>query len=302
MSLINWYAYLFSCAVKSRLLNIKRPIMAGVKITHECNLKCLHCPFWGRKGKGLSFSKVKEAFNNLHKLGVRIVIIEGGEPFLWKDGSYTIKDVVKEAKRLFFCVGITTNGTFPLSAEPDVFWVSIDGLEEMHDSIRGKYFEKIMANLRDCPHTRVYAHVTINSLNWEQIPGLVEFLFSKVKGITVQFYYPYEGGEDRLFLPFSKRRIVLDNLIRMKSNGFSVANSYACLEAMKDNSWKCHSWMIASVGPEGKITKGCYVKDKGEVSCGKCGFSAHTEISLAYSGSMEAILTGNRLLGPDRRG
>ena len=114
--------------------------------------------------------------------------------------------------------------------------------------------------------------------------------------------YPYGGGEDILFLPFDKRKTVLDDLLRMKKKGLPVANSYACLEAMKDNGWKCHSWMIASVGPEGKITEGCYVKDKGEVACGRCGFSAHTEISLAYSGVMQAIMTGNRLLGPERGG
>jgi hypothetical protein len=59
--------------------------------------------------------------------------------------------------------------------------------------------------------------------------------------------------------------------------------------------------MIASVGPDGKITQGCYVKNRGEISCERCGFSAHTEISLAYSGVIGSLRAGNRILGPKKR-
>jgi len=288
--------------VKSRLLNIKKPVLAGVKITHVCNLKCKHCPFWSKQAGSLSFSQVKESFKNLYDIGARVVIIEGGEPFLWKDNGCDIRDIVKEARKLFFSVGITTNGTFPLEVDSDIIWVSIDGLKETHDQIRGESFEKIMANLENCSHPNVYAHITINSVNREEVPELVEFISSKVRGITIQFHYPYDGVEDKLFLPFSQRHKILDSLIKMKRDGFPIANSYACLRALKDNRWKCHSWMIASVGPDGKITQGCYVKNRGEISCEKCGFSAHTEISLAYSGVIEALRVGNKIFGPKRRG
>jgi hypothetical protein len=53
--------------------------------------------------------------------------------------------------------------------------------------------------------------------------------------------------------------------------------------------------MIASVDPDGKITHGCYVQNRGEISCERCGFSAHTEISLAYGGVIESILVGSKI-------
>jgi len=93
-----------------------------------------------------------------------------------------------------------------------------------------------------------------------------------------------------------KRKVVLDELIKLKKGGFPIANSYACLQALKDNKWRCHPWMIASVEPDGKLTQGCYIKGRGEVSCKKCGFSAHTEISLAYSGVIESIEAGKKIL------
>ena len=310
MGRLQQYKYFFSYYLQSHLH--KKPLLGGMKLTHNCNLSCIHCPFWKREKDSLSFSQAVSALKTLYQWGVRIIIIEGGEPFLWKDGEYDLKDIVAEAKELFFSVGVTTNGTFPIEINSDIVWVSIDGLKTTHNRIRSDSFERVIANIKASSHPRIYAHITINSLNWKEIPELVEFLssilwvgksgFAKrratiVKGITIQFHYPYEGEEDDLFLPFSKRRLVLDNLIRMKKDGFPLANSYACLSALKDNRWKCYPWMIASVEPDGNITHGCYVKNRGEVACQKCGFSAHTEISLAYSGVLESIRSGYKIFG-----
>jgi MoaA/NifB/PqqE/SkfB family radical SAM enzyme len=242
---------------------------------------------------------VQSAFKTLYAWGVRIVIIEGGEPFLWHDGEADVRDVVQEARKRFFSVGVTTNGTFPIEVDADVVWVSLDGLPETHDRIRGKSFARIMAHIAQSEHRKLFAHVTINALNWEEIPALVEFLSGKVRGITVQFHYPYEQDKDPLFLSFDRRRQVLDRLIEKKRQGFSVVNSYASLEALKENRWKCQPWMIASVDPDAKLTRGCYVQNRGRVSCERCGFSAHTELSLAYGGVLESIRVGNQVFFSD---
>ena len=289
------WGYLLCYYVRS-LFGDKRPLLGGMKLTHECNLSCIHCPFWRREAGSLSFPQVLSSFRTLYDWGVRIIIIEGGEPFLWRDGDSDIRDVVAEAKKLFFSVGVTTNGTFPIEIDSDIVWVSIDGLKETHDRIRGKTFDRIMSNIESSPHPRIYAHVTINALNWREVPELVEFLSHQVKGITVQFHYPYQEVGEELFLPFDERREVLGNLIELKRQGLPVLDSYACLEALKDNRWRCRPWMIASVDPNGKLIHGCYLKGREEISCERCGFSAHTEISLAHSGVLEAILIGSKML------
>ena len=53
--------------------------------------------------------------------------------------------------------------------------------------------------------------------------------------------------------------------------------------------------MIASVDPNSKITHGCYIRNRGAISCEQCGFSAHTEISLAYGGAPGPILAGYKV-------
>ena len=290
-----WYLYFFAYYLKCCFLQKKTPILAGFKITNRCNLSCVHCPFWKRNASDmLTFNQVKEILSELHRLGVRILILEGGEPFLWKDGEHTIHDVVEFAKSLFLSVGITTNGTFPLTIKTHTIWVSIDGLKETHNQIRENSFDRVIENILNSPHPNIYANITINRINYQEIPALVKFLNDKVKGITIQFHYPYEK-DDNLTLPFEKRREVLDNLITLKKEGYPVTDSYLCLESLKNNSWHCQDWMLANAEPDGSINLGCYVKGRGAVQCRMCGFAAHTEISLAYNWHIESILAGRKI-------
>ena len=279
------------------LFGRRMPLLGGVKLTHRCNLRCCHCPFWRKEKGSLSFAQLRSCLGTLYDWGVRLLIMEGGEPFLWREGEYDLHDAVREAKKRFFSVSVTTNGTFPLDIEADNVWVSIDGLEETHDRIRGPSFGRIMANIDASSHPSIYAHITINSLNWREIPELVRFLSGRVKGITVQFHYAYAELDQDLFLPFDKRRSVLDELIELKRLGWPLVDSYACLTALKDNRWRCRPWMIASVDPDGELLHGCYVKGRGQISCERCGFSAHTEMSLAYAGVLESILVGSKVFG-----
>jgi MoaA/NifB/PqqE/SkfB family radical SAM enzyme len=231
----------------------------------------------------------------LHNDGVRLLILEGGEPFVWRDEAHGLSDIVAVARKLFFSVGVTTNGTFPLETEADIVWVSIDGLKRTHDRLRGGSFDTAVTHIENSKHPRVFAHVTINSINAVEIPALIRFLAPRVKGITIQFHYPYEGDGDRLFLPLGSRRKVLDEIIALKREGLPLANTYACLKALRENRWRCRPWMIASVDPDGTITYGCYLKNRAVIACEKCGFSAHTEISLAYGGGFESMRLGNRV-------
>ena len=290
-----WYLHFFTYYLKCRLFQKRIPLLAGFKITNSCNLSCVHCPFWERNPqKMLAFNQVKNILSTLYELGIRILILEGGEPFLWKDGKHTIHDVVEAAKSLFFSVGITTNGTFPLTIKPHTIWVSIDGLKDTHNQIRENSFDRAIENIINSSHPNIYANITINRINYQEIPDLVKFLTGKIKGITIQFHYPYEK-DDNLTLSFEKRREVLDNLITLKKEGYPIADSYLCLESLKNNSWDCQDWMLANVEPDGSTNLGCYVKGRGKVQCKMCGFAAHVEISLAYRWHIESILVGKKL-------
>ncbi|MHC4780877.1 MAG: radical SAM protein, partial [Planctomycetota bacterium] len=274
------------------------PLLAGFKLTHRCNLRCVHCPFWRRETPELGFDAVVERLHRLRELGVLMVIFEGGEPLLWRDGTKGFGDVLEAASPLFLSVGVTTNGTLDLDLQADAVWVSLDGLEPGHDRIRGAgAFRRTLRNLEAARSRRLFANVTINRENVEEVVPLVRSLRGRVAGVTVQFHYPYDGLPDPLLPTPAQRLRVLEDLIRLKAAGHAVADSEAALEALKENHWRCHDALLANVEPDGTIRTGCYVKGRGGVDCRHCGFAAHTEISLAYDLQLGPLLAGKRIFG-----
>ncbi len=274
----------------------RMPLLASCKLTYHCNLQCAQCPFYTMAGVTPSYSEVVATLNRLYQRGNRLVIFEGGEPMLWRDGQRSIHDVVAAAKhRGFFCVGMTTNGTLPLTAETDVVWVSLDGLAETHNRLRGAgVFERVMQNIRQSAHPKILAHITINAVNYAEVPDLIRHLRGLVKGVTVQFYYPYHGA-DELFLDFDRRERLLQEIVRLKQAGYPVLNSTLALERLKRNRWECADWLVDNANPDGSITQGCYLRGRDDIDCRRCGFSPHTEASLAYQGHLQAIWAGFRI-------
>ncbi len=281
-------AYIFT----HYMLGRKRPFLASFKLTYRCNLGCLPCPFHRMQAPELSYAQVTGMLDRLHARGNRMLVFEGGEPLLWRDGARGIHDAVAYARRKFYSVGITTNGTLPLDVDSDILWVSIDGFAGTHNRLRGAdVFERVMTNIQRSAHPRLFAHITINRENAAEVPALIRFMNERVRGITVQFYYPYQG-QDELFLDFGRRAALLDEIIALKRSGLRVLNSVPALRALKGNTWKCRDHLIDCANPDGSIAQGCYLKTREDRDCSKCGFSPHTEISLACQGNIQAILAG----------
>ncbi len=285
------YPYLFYHYVLQR----NKPLLASFKLTYRCNLTCQQCPFYAMQTEELRYEQVLEILDQLYQRGNRLVVLEGGEPMLWRDGDYTIHDVVAAARKRFFSVGMTTNGTMPLEVNVDTLWVSIDGLEETHNHLRGApIFSRVMDNIAKSQHPRLYAHITVNAVNTVEIPDLIRFLDGKVRGITIQFYYPY-NHQDALFLDFDRREKLLSEIIQLKRHGFPILNSVAALHALKRNTWRCDDRLIDNANPDGTINQGCYLKNRADIDCERCGFSPHTEISLACRMNFQSIAAGQKI-------
>jgi MoaA/NifB/PqqE/SkfB family radical SAM enzyme len=271
-----------------------RPVLAGYKITNKCNLRCTHCPFWKRSGPEQGFEGVVATLKRLSQIGVKILIFEGGEPLIWRDGSKGFSDVVAVARRLFPCVCMTTNGTLPWDHLPlDRVWVSLDGPPSIHDRIRGPgAYEKVLANLISEGTGRAFVSTTISRDNLHGVSEMIRMLKGFVSGVTIQFYYPYQGLPDPKFIVPSEREPLLDELIRLKKEGYPVANSVASLHDVKQERWTCEDRLLANAEPDGSVQHGCYLKNRGEADCARCGFTAHNEMSLAFKGGVSSIFTG----------
>lgn len=277
------------------LLHGDRPLLASLKLSYRCNLTCRQCPFFTMSALEMTWAQATKLIDQLYARGNRLLMFEGGEPLLWRDGANRVHDLVNYARQRFFSVGVTTNGTLPLDVPSDVLWVSVDGLRETHNELRGApIFDRVIENVRASHHPRLFAHVTINAINADEIPELLQFLNTLFKGITLQFYYPYDQ-RDELFLDFSRRERLLDEVITLKRTGIRILNSTASLQALKRNTWKCRDSLIDNANPDGSLQQGCYLKGRADIDCAKCGFSPHTEVSLACAGQPQAILAGMRI-------
>ena len=275
--------------LRYHLLAHKKPLLASYKITYHCNLRCRQCPFYTMENEESTFEQACSIIDRLYERGNRLLMFEGGEPMLWRDGDHRVHDLVNYARKRFFSVGMTTNGTFPLDVPTNVLWVSVDGLGATHDALRGApVFDKVIKNARESRHPRLFAHVTVNSVNAEEVPRLLAFLDGIFRGITIQFYYPYN-------LDFSCRETLLDTVIEMKRSGVRILNSTTALRALKRNTWKCLDYLVDNANPDGSIQQGCYLKGRSDIDCSKCGFSPHTEISLACRGNPQAVLAGMKI-------
>lgn len=282
---------------KRFLLQPKKPLLSSYKITYRCNLHCLPCPFAGKQAVNPTFLSIKSTLQTLYQRGNRIVIFEGGEPMLWKDDTYSIHDIIAYARTLFFTVGLTTNGTISLDINPHIIWVSIDGLRDTHNYLRGDdIFDQVINTIKLSRHPKIFAHITANCANYTEIPELVRYLTDYVKGITVQFFYPYDQKDD-LFLNLNQRQQLLEDLISMKHAGYPIKNSFSALKVLKNNDWKCRSWLVDCVDPDGSIMQGCYLQGRTSIDCKKCGFSPYTEISLAFQGNPGAMIAGLDIFG-----
>jgi uncharacterized radical SAM superfamily Fe-S cluster-containing enzyme len=106
------------------LLRRRDPIIGSLILTDRCNLACQHCAVANIRRVDYPFPKVRADLQALHDQGVRVVLLYGGEPFLWHDGDLRLADVVAEARRIGFpVVSVVTNGTRGLDLpEADLIW------------------------------------------------------------------------------------------------------------------------------------------------------------------------------------
>jgi MoaA/NifB/PqqE/SkfB family radical SAM enzyme len=298
----HWLPDLLDFYIRRKIFRQRIPLFASFKLTYNCNLACLACPFHRRAGEdrsSITWESAIKALEELKRRGTRIVIFEGGEPFLWRDGEYGLRELVEYAKQRFLRVAVTTNGTFPLDVPADALWVSMDGADGVHDRLRSDSFEQVWANLeaagRFRSKTRIMVHFTMNRINWRELDGLAEKLkgHPAVKGITLQLFYPYGQGESSLSLSDKERKTALEHAIRLKRT-YPIINSERCLRGMILNDWPCRDDMLINVDPDGLITQGCYVKGRGVVDCRRCGFTPIAEASAALDLCPESLLAGWR--------
>jgi len=116
-----------------------------IEICSRCNLRCKHCYVYEDENKNeiaeLPTQKIKDIIDQGKKMGVEVISLTGGEPFLRED----IFDILTYIENKNMATIILSNGTLidpetakKLSNFRSIFFaISLDGPKDAHEGLRG---------------------------------------------------------------------------------------------------------------------------------------------------------------------
>ncbi|MFX0042678.1 MAG: radical SAM protein [Candidatus Hodarchaeota archaeon] len=217
------------------------PIITLWSITHRCNLNCTHCYIHQKGGmKELSFNEVCNVIDQLYEARNYVLGFSGGEALLRAD----IYEIINYASKKKMHLALATNGTL---ITPEVakklkdaglgyVQVSIDGLEEIHNQIRGSgVFRKAIQGIKNCIEIGLYVSmdVVITKLNVNQIHDLINL--AKELGVSkfeILDFVPSEKAacvEDIALTPLEMEKfgvIVCDIWQQLMEENYPMTLSY----------------------------------------------------------------------------
>jgi AdoMet-dependent heme synthase len=135
---------LLPAIVRNRRRQAQLPRFLTYIVTFSCNVRCVMCDSWRKPSPDdLALGEIERIFSQLPRMDV--VRLSGGEPFVRQDLPAIARLVQQKLRPLF--LHVTTNGfltdrivRFCEQRSKDVplqLLVSVDGLEDKHNQVRG---------------------------------------------------------------------------------------------------------------------------------------------------------------------
>src|SRR5713226_8580244 len=158
-----------------------RPLSAHIKFTENCQAGCISCDYWKSRWQDrISTDRAVELLNEIGAAGIGTLRLTGGEPLLRKD----LFEVLHRANATAFKhIILQTTGLLLKKLHKEVndspitkVAVSIDGLKESNDLIRGiqGYFDLGIEGIGLLRNKRVTLSVTLNRLSAGELEKLAD--------------------------------------------------------------------------------------------------------------------------------
>ena len=227
---------------KKWVQQLKTPVALIFFVTARCNLRCKHCFYWRELNtvstSELSIEEIRKiAQSFVHPVSLSLT---GGEPFLRKD----LKEIIDGFHE--GCgtreVGIATNGTLTENTVETIrsvlevgdlsslsVQVSLDGLEETHDVIRGikGSFQKALFTIKELkkvgkhyPNFQLKTALAVQKRNLQELREYVAYLLPLK--IPLRFNI-VRGGNFGVF-----------NLPKSASSGFDPKDQNSAFLSLKE--------------------------------------------------------------------
>ena len=251
--------YRMRTAAGGRLAGWCRPTWISLLLTERCNARCVHCDIWKNRGKEDDAPTAAEwcaALSDIRSwLGPVHVCVTGGEALL---RQHTV-DVVAHGSRIGLFVEVLTHGYWKdqtrvealARARPWRVTMSLDGIGAAHDTVRGRpgFFEAAVRSLDTLERLRreedlgfsIRLKTVIMEHNLNDLASIARFATREKMDVLFQpVEQNYNSDEDADWYKDSRNwpqdpaRAVaaVEELRRMRSEGWAIANTDAQLEAM----------------------------------------------------------------------
>ncbi|MCX6758949.1 MAG: radical SAM protein [Candidatus Nealsonbacteria bacterium] len=207
-------------------------------MTERCNLRCKHCyqdpAFLKEEVTFQALVDILEDFISqikkwkLPKEVVRISLT-GGEPLIRKDFFDFLEKCYQN--RSFFQYGILTNGTFLdeknikklKDLEVDYVQISLEGMEEINDYIRGKgVFKKAIKAVKLLKNAGINTNfsITVSKVNLKEVPEVINLSRELEVGLGIRRCIPLGSGKKmkKFLLEPKEVRALWHYILKAKQN------------------------------------------------------------------------------------
>jgi MoaA/NifB/PqqE/SkfB family radical SAM enzyme/SAM-dependent methyltransferase len=256
-------------------------------LTDNCNLACRHCLFSASPARtdAIAPHQLYTAIDQAAALGSHLFYFTGGEPFVYPDFCTVIAYVLDQHPAHHVVVltnGLLLQDNLDTLAALDTsrlhVQVSLDGLEGVHDSLRGRGgFAVLEQNLQAAARAKlaVTISIAVNAANVDQLPDIacqahamgaagLHFMYHFIqgKGSDEQFVHPEQLFGHIVAAAKVGRKLGLhvDNLEGLKAQVFAVPGSRFDLTNM--------GWESLAVGPDGQIYPSPALVRTEKLACG----------------------------------
>jgi len=223
--------------LRVNVLRGRAPLFASWNITFRCNLHCSYCGTHEAEGEELSTEQVFRGLERLWTQGIRWVTFSGGEPLLRKD----MLEIAAHARSLGFQVFLSTNGWL-LPKRADILDhighvnISLDGNQEVHDSVRGKgAYDKALRAVDTCVDRGVSVSL-LCVLSAHSLDGIEDVIATARERRALVMFQPATQWLDSsvrpnpIAPPVGPYRQTVERLITLKKAGAPIRNSIPGLQ------------------------------------------------------------------------
>lgn len=252
---------------------------AGIRITHKCNMNCLYCNVKHFNTKELTFAEWDKAFVILKNLGIKDVVLLGGEPTEHKDIVKVVDLLVNKYK---IKCSLTTNAFNNFNIIKELLDIGLSQLGVSVDSIdlnysisplKSKYGLDMVKNLIDEQKCiNLVNYIVLSKKNASKVIETIKY-FSNL-GIS-SYILPYHWGnqgefEHRkdldmfAFITKSDQELfntTIERIKDLKTNKYLIKNSFQYLDMIKQHilklDWHCNGLSELRIDSDGKLACCC---------------------------------------------